>query len=89
MAFTCIAFGPSADDTSMFWNYSSRNFTYQSHAERFALEQLNIGGTTGYVVIKHDNNSWRVIDEVGSQNTSIACTGDTFSVQPAPKLQLV
>lgn len=84
--YFCISFGPSEKDSNLFWNYRSRNFRYQKHAEQFGLDQLSIGGTIGYVVIKETANSWSVVDEIGTNNVSIINWNNTYKVQPAPKL---
>lgn len=85
--FVSIAFGLSKD-SHKYWNY----VTYHSNkylAERWALDQKIIGECIGYVVIEKNKNSWRIIDECGTNNSSVSQKGSFFMVQPSPKLVMV
>jgi len=89
--YFCITFGPKSNGEG-WWNYRSRNFVYQRHAEKFGIEQMPIAGTFGYVVIEEGEDYWEVVDELGapSDKVSISCNRlGTFKVEPAPQLQLV
>ena len=83
--FVAISFGPNGNE---FWNQITYHST-QRAAERWGLEQMPIAGVFGYVVIESKKNSWRVVDEIGAPNVSITQVSSFFSVQPAPRLQLV
>lgn len=83
--FVAISFGPNGNK---YWN----QITYHSSkhlAERWALDQLSIGGCIGYVIIKTGKDAWCIMDEMGAENVSVSQKGSFFTVQPAPKLQLV
>ena len=83
--FVAISFGPNGNQ---FWNQITHHST-QRAAERWGLEQMPIAGVFGYVVIESGKDSWRVVDEIGAPNVSITQVSSFFSVQPAPRLQLV
>ena len=92
--FVAISFGPKDESSftvpipEQYWN----QITYHSSkhlAERWALDQLPIGGCIGYVIIKTGKDAWCVWDEVGTENVTISQVGSFFSVQPAPRLVMV
>ena len=89
MDFLCITFGPAEDvKRNGYWNCKER-FSSRRQAERKGLDSLCIGGTLGYVVIEDGWDSWRIVDESGTKNTSVSYRNGTYSVSPAPKLTLV
>ena len=89
--FICITFGPRNDDPNMFYNERTWWDTQRS-AENWGIQSMPIAGCFGYVVIEETEDSWEVVDELGAPPSvvSISCDNHgTFSVQPAPQLQLV
>lgn len=83
--YISISFGPNSKS---YWNHITYHCS-QFRAEQWALEQKCIGGCTGYVVIESEKDSWRVVDEMGTENVSISQVGSFFSIQPAPRLVMV
>lgn len=88
--FLLISFGPSDSNSHEFWNHRSDHTTQRS-AYREGLQSLNIGGTTGFVVIyiNEDCDQWDIVEQEGQTNVSVGCDYYNFFVQPAPKLILV
>ena len=88
--FICVYFGndPGKDK---WWNITARGFGSARQAEKHGLYMMPIAGVFGFAVIKETDNTWEVIDDnsILPSNVSIGTDGNTFSVQPAPKLQLV
>ncbi len=90
--FICITFGPSDDVARNGWWNRKQRFETQRQAEKCGLEQLCIAGTFGYVVIEEGKDFWQIVDELGApaHAVSISCNRlGTYSIQPAPKLQLI
>lgn len=86
--FHAISFG-RIYGSDQYWNHHTFHST-QLAAERWALDQMPIAGTFGYVVIRESDNSWEVVDEIGAVNVSISPAPiGGFSVQPSPRLVLV
>jgi hypothetical protein len=89
--FICITFGPRNDEPNMFWN--ERTFwDTQRSAERWGTQSLPIAGCFGFVIIEEGEDFWDVVDELGAPAHAVSISCDrlgTFSVQPAPQLQLV
>jgi hypothetical protein len=53
---------------------------------------MPIAGVFGYVIIEEGEDFWDVVDELGAPANAVSISCDrlgTFSVQPAPQLQLV
>lgn len=89
--YITITFGPRNDDPSQFYNERTW-WDRQSQAEKWGLQSLSIAGCFGYVVIEETEDSWEVVDELGAPSNAVSISCDrlgTFSVQPAPQLQLV
>ena len=89
--FVCITFGPRNDEPNQFWNERTWWDT-QRAAEKWGLHSMPIAGTFGYVVIEEGEDFWDVVDELGAPAHAVSISCDrlgTFSVQPAPQLQLV
>lgn len=87
MMYHAITFGPSNENR--YWNYHTYHAT-QFNAEQWCLNQLPIAGTFGYVIIEEENDSWAVIEEFGTENTSVStCFIGKYSIQPSPKLVFV
>jgi len=90
--FICITFGPSDDVARNGWWNRKERFSTQRQAERCGLDQLSNAGTFGYAVIEEGEDYWEVVDEIGAPYDTVSITCDrigTFSVQPAPQLNLV
>lgn len=87
--YICISFGPSEDVARLGWWNRKERFTSQRAAERCGLDQMPIAGTFGYVVIRETEDSWEIVDEIGTAGASIEAKGFTYVVSPAPQLQLV
>ena len=86
--YICIVFGKDTPDK--FWNYSSCNYRYKSHAEKFGLNEICNASVLGYVVIEEGEDFWEIVDEYNTENTSIGYSNrNGYTVQPAPKLILV
>ena len=89
--FICITFGPRNDEPNMFWNERTWWDTQRS-AERWGTQSLPIAGCFGFVIIEEGEDWWEVVDELGAPANAVSISCDrlgTFSVQPAPQLQLV
>ena len=87
MMFHAITFGPSGDNK--FWNHITHHST-QRAAERWALDNKCVGGIVGYVVIRELEDEWEIVDEMGTENVSIACSRlGKFNVQPSPKFVIL
>lgn len=87
--YLCITFGPAEDFERNGWYNQKERFSSKRAAMRKGLDSLCIGGCLGYVVIEEGEDWWEVIDESGTENATITAKRFTFTVQPAPKLQLV
>jgi hypothetical protein len=91
--YITITFGPRNDGPSQFYNERTW-WDRQSQAEKWGLQSLSIAGCFGYVVIEDGEDSWRIVDECGAPSNAVSVSaeykgGVTYSVQPAPKFQLV
>lgn len=87
--FICVYFGndPGKDK---WWNITARGFASARDAEKHGLFMMPTAGVFGFAVIKETDTHWTVLNEsMLPPNVSIGTDGNTFSVQPAPKLQLV
>lgn len=85
MMYVTISFGPQ---NNTYWNCITHHVTQKS-AEKFAVEQLNIGQTLGYVIIQTHQHLWSIIDEMNAEYATIIPKGSFFTVQPISHLQLI
>ena len=88
--FICVYFGNDPGKGN-WWNITARGFASARQAEKHGLYMMPTAGVFGFAVIKETDNTWEVIDNNSMlpSNVSIGTDGNTFSVQSAPKLQLV
>jgi len=89
--FICVYFGHDSNNPNKWWNITARGFASARQAEKHGLFMMPTAGVFGFAVIKETNNTWEVIhnNSILPPNVSIGTDGNGFSVQPAPKLQLV
>lgn len=87
--YICIYFGPNPDPKPGYWTQVSLGHHTARSAARVGLDALCIGGCTGYVVIYITKDSWKVMEESGTENLDITLQGNTFSVTRTPKLRFV
>jgi len=96
--FICVYFGcvsspafGGQEPNGKWWSITARGFVSARAAEKHGLFMMPTAGVFGFAVIKETDNTWEVIDNnsILPPNVSIGTDGNTFSVQPAPKLQLV
>jgi hypothetical protein len=87
-SYACITFGKEPDNT--IWCYSSRDYRYKSHADKFGLNEICNAAVMGYYVIEEGEDYWEVVEEYNTNNMSIGYDyRKGYNVQPAPKLQFV
>lgn len=89
--FITISFGPSEDVARLGWFNRKERFDNLNDAKQCGRRQLSQPGTFGYVVIEEGEDFWDVVDELGAPADKVSVTAKrfTYSVQPAPALNLV
>jgi hypothetical protein len=89
--FITIAFGPSDDVFRNGWWNRKERFDTLDEAKQCGRRLLSQPGTFGYVVIEEGEDFWEVVDELGAPQNKVSVTAKrfTYTVQPAPELQLV
>lgn len=87
----CIYFGHDSNNPGKWWNITARGFASAKQAEAHGKFMMPTAGVFGFAVIEERQNTWQVHDDYSMlpPNVSIGLSDGQYSVQPAPKLEII